>query len=212
MISKATRRNTLLFIGFFLLAGIANVLSRVSAPSAPAALMTGVNYMIYIGMLLFWTQSVRTRLLPSRARNCVTAAAVLMLFYQLVRIFKYRIAYDLPVIRYSVYLYSVPMAMIPALLWMTSLWIRKGSGGSAPKIRLVLVPGILLSLICLANDLHHWVYRPLTDPELFAVDTGTHTLLPYPSMHCEGEIQHTCTPWQLEKVASRREHKHLLVV
>ena len=113
MISKATRRNTLLFIGFFLLAGIANALSRVSAPSAPSALMTGVNYMIYIGMLLFWTQSVRTRLLPSRARNCVTAAAVLMLFYQLVRIFKYRIAYDLPVIRYSVYLYSVPMAMIP---------------------------------------------------------------------------------------------------
>lgn len=178
MISKATRRNTLLFIGFFLLAGIANALSRVSAPSAPAALMTGVNYMIYIGMLLFWTQSVRTRLLPSRARNCVTAAAVLMLFYQLVRIFKYRIAYDLPVIRYSVYLYSVPMAMIPALLWMTSLWIRKGSGGSAPKIRLVLVPGILLSLIFLTNDLHHWVYRPLTDPELFAVDTGTYVYGP----------------------------------
>ena len=82
MKQQATRRNTWLFIGFFLLAGIANLLSRTAVPEFDT-LMACVNNLIYIGLILSWIQSIHIRLLPSRARGYVTAAACLMLFFML---------------------------------------------------------------------------------------------------------------------------------
>ena len=68
--------NTALFVGFFLLAGIANRFSRTANP-AWDSLMTCVNYVVFTGLLVFWIESVRVRLLPSRARTYVLAAALL---------------------------------------------------------------------------------------------------------------------------------------
>ena len=53
-VTKQTK-NTRLFIGFLVMAGIANVLSRVSSP-VPGSLMTALNYVILTGLLLFWIQ------------------------------------------------------------------------------------------------------------------------------------------------------------
>ena len=85
-------RNTLVFIGFFLLAGIANVLSMLFG-SELSTLMTCLNYLIFLGLLLFWIEAVRVRLLPSRGRTYILSAAFLMLLHMLLRIFKYRILY-----------------------------------------------------------------------------------------------------------------------
>ena len=170
---QESKRNTYLFIGFFLLAGVANALSRTGIPALDA-LMAECNYLIYIGLLLYWLQSVRARLLPSRAKNGITGAALLMLLYQTLRVFKYRFATEPAVMRYLVYLFFVPMTLIPTLFLMTCLRIRRRDRTERRKDALLLIPPVLLSLIALTNDFHHLVYVPKTDISSFAVDSGTY--------------------------------------
>ena len=70
-------RNTILFIGFFLLAGILYALTRSRSPLLNTVLFA-ITYMIYEGLLIFWIQSVHGRLLPSRSRTYAITAAGLI--------------------------------------------------------------------------------------------------------------------------------------
>ena len=62
---RTTTRRTIFFADVLLLVGFANLLA-FSGNSELESLMTEANYLIYIGLLLFWLRSVRARLLPSR--------------------------------------------------------------------------------------------------------------------------------------------------
>ena len=79
------KRNTLLFVGLLLLAGVLHIVSWSSATFFNTA-ANGVSSLIYIGLLLFWLESVRTRLLTSRTRNGILWIGLLMVSYLLIRI------------------------------------------------------------------------------------------------------------------------------
>ena len=178
MSSAKQNRNTWLFLAFLLLAGAANVLSRVFSPEA-ASLMTALNYVILTGLLLFWIQSVRTRLLPSAVRTYILSAAFLMLLYMLLRIFRYRFAVEPVVIRYTVYAYYIPQLLIPALFLMTCIRILRGNNEPGNKTEsLLLIPAGLLALMAMTNDLHALVYAPKIGLSSFAVDNGTYSHAP----------------------------------
>ncbi|MBQ1390667.1 MAG: hypothetical protein IIY82_02870 [Firmicutes bacterium] len=176
METNKQNRNTWLFIGFLLLAGTANLLSRTGNP-AWGVLMTCANYLIYLGLLLFWEQSVYVRMLPSRERTYMMTAAFLMLFYQVTRIFKYRFAASALAFRYAVYAYWIPQMLIPALFLMTCICTRRGRERQDKHLeRLLLIPAALLALLVMTNDLHTLVYKPKIDLHQFSVDGGTYTL------------------------------------
>ncbi len=177
MEQKKIRRRICLFVVFLLLAGVANMFSRTGIPALDA-LMAGCNYLIYVGLLLYWAQSVRARLLPSRAKNRMIGAALLLLFYQLLRVFKYRFVLGPAAMRYLVYLFFVPMVMIPTLFLMSCLRIRRGDHMGRRDEVLLLIPSGLLSLTALTNDLHFLVYQPNIDLSGFAVETGTYAIGP----------------------------------
>ena len=171
-------RNILLFIGFLLIAGIANVLSRF-LPPVSASLMTALNYVILTGLLLFWIQSVRVRLLPSEARKSVLGAAVLMLAYMLIRIFKYRFAVEPFTLHYCVYAYWIPQVLIPTLFLITCIRIRHIEKNDLKhRELLLLIPAVLLVLTVMSNDLHFLVYRAKVDLSVFAADSGTYAYGP----------------------------------
>lgn len=174
-----TRTATALFIGLLLLAGVCNALQRSQEPLFETVLFC-VNFLIYAGLLLFWMQSVRARLLPTRARAYVVAAAFLMLAYLVIRVFKYRIAGDaLTPQRYAVYAYWVPQMLIPTLFLMTCLRIRRGESETKryPETFL-LIPACLLPVMALTNDLHALVYAPKVTLAEFAVQSGKYALRP----------------------------------
>ena len=176
-ITKSTR-NTALFLGFLLLAGFANLFSRTAIPELDS-LMACVNYVTYIGLLLFWMEAVRVRLLPSAARTSVLGSAFLMLLYMLLRIFKYRFAVSVILTRYAVYAYWIPQMMIPALFLMTCFRILRGRKETGMRNeRLLLIPGAALSLLVMTNDLHRLVYVPQIDLSQFVLDTGTYRFGP----------------------------------
>ena len=173
------KTRTALFIGLLLLAGVCSALQRSQTPFF-GTLLFCVNFMIYASLLLFWLQSVRARLLPTRARAYVVAAAILMLAYLVLRVFKYRIAGDaLTTQRYAVYAYWVPQMLIPTFFLMTCLRIRRGERETKryPETFL-LIPACLLSLMALTNDLHELVYAPKVPLAEFAVQTGKYALRP----------------------------------
>ncbi|MBQ8080883.1 MAG: hypothetical protein IJ240_03185 [Clostridia bacterium] len=176
MQSDRINRSTRLFVGLFLLAGCANLLTRADNLLFGSVMFT-VNFAIYIGLIIFWMQSVKERLLPTRARSYILAAAFLMLTYLLLRVYKYRIANTAVLIRYTSYVYYVPMMLIPALFLMTCICIRRGENAKG-KEKLLLFPAAILSLIVLTNDLHRFVYIPKVPRAEFIVLSGTYAYGP----------------------------------
>ncbi len=119
-------KRTWLFIGFLLSGGVCSLLTRTDNLFFNT-LMLAANFLICGVLLLYWVQSVRTRLLPTKARSYILIAAVLMLFYLALRVFKYRIAGAGAIpSRYAVYAYRIPQVIIPTLFLMTSVRIRRG--------------------------------------------------------------------------------------
>ena len=171
-------RNTWLFVFFLVLAATANVLSKVFS-YGPDSLMTCFNYVILTGLLLFWAGSVRIRLLPSHARTYVYSAALLLLLYMLLRIFKYRFTVEPAALRYLTYAYWIPQMLVPALFLMACIRIRQGScTDKKPWEALLLIPGFLSALTVMTNDLHFLVYVPKPGIPCFDMETGTYSYGP----------------------------------
>ena len=167
-------RNTWLFIGLLLLSGIANLFTRTAVPELDT-LMTCVNYLTYIGLLLFWIEAVRIRLLPSAARTSILSAAFLMLLYMLLRVFKYRFAVSVIALRYAVYAYWIPQMLIPTLFLMTCIRIRRGGQEKEKRNEnLLLIPAGILAFMAMTNDIHSLVYVPRIHLSEFILTTGSY--------------------------------------
>lgn len=172
-------KNTWIFIGFLLLAGLANLTGRY-LPPAGNALMNCINNMIYAGLLVFWIQSVRIRLVPSGAKTCIVGAGLFMLLYMLLRIFKYIFAVGVTASRYTVYAYWIPQLLIPTLFLMTCIRIcRNDQDGRKAVEALLLIPATGLILLVLTNDLHSLVYVPRISLSQFEIDSGSYTYGPF---------------------------------
>ena len=171
-------RNTWLFSAFLLLGGITNMLTRTSI-SIVDTLMFSINFMIYIGLLIFWMQSVRNRLLPTRGRSYIIASALLMIFYLLVRVLRFRILTEVVIRRYMDYAYNIPMVLVPTLFLMTCILISKGEKIEGKgKERRLLIPACLILFLILTNDLHQLFYRRLIPLSEFHGIVGTYSYGP----------------------------------
>jgi hypothetical protein len=178
MDTRRQTRNTWLFFGFLLLGGVANLLTRTRI-SIVDTFMFSLNFMLYIGMLLFWMQSVRSRLLPTRARSYIVASVLLMIVYLLVRVLRFRILTGITVRRFVDYAYNIPMVLVPTLFLMTCIRISRGERAEERgRERLLLIPACALLLLIMSNDLHQLFYRRLIPLAEFHGIVGTYTYGP----------------------------------
>ena len=170
-------RNSLIYVGFLLLAGLVHGFDNKRIfPSFPIrTLLFCLNYLIYTGLLLFWIRAVQRRLLPSAARSRVIAAALFMLLLLLLRTVKYRVVGSASVVRTCWYAFYIPIVMIPTLFLMTCICLDKPGSGRKTLERLLLIPAVLLVLGVLSNDLHHLAFAPKPGLASFIGDNGTFT-------------------------------------
>lgn len=172
-------KNIWLFVGFLLLAGVCYLFNRTSVTWLNTLLFSA-NFAIYAGLILFWMQSVRVRLLPTRMRSYILWAAALMLCALILRVFRYRIVVTGTVpSRYAGYAYWLYTLLIPTLFLMTAIRIQRGeeAGGKRREL-LLLVPTLALCLLGLTNDLHFLVYIPKVPLASFDVANGLHSYGP----------------------------------
>lgn len=175
-----TKQNgkTWLFFAFLLLGGIANLLTRTHI-SIVDTFMFSANFMIYIGLLIFWTQSVRDRLLPTRARSYIILSAVLMFLFLLIRVLRFRVLTVIVARRYLDYAYNIPMVLVPTLFLMTCIRISRGEEAEGKRReRLLLAPACFMLLLILTNDLHQLFYRRLIPLKEFHGIVSTYTYGP----------------------------------
>ncbi len=173
------KKNTLLFILVFVSAGLIHVLEDVfhNVPDPDYSLVTFIfclMLIIYPLLLLFWILSIRTRLLPSKSRNYMFAAAVLMILYLCLRAFRYRITDSPTGLRFGWYAYYVPLILMPTLFMMVC--VRSGKGANTKfNERLLLIPAVLLAAVVMTNDLHYAVFVPKPDTIVLIGSGGTYT-------------------------------------
>ena len=105
----------------------------------------------------------------------MVAVAVFMIFYLILRAYKYRIAGVDAGIRLSWYAYYIPMTVITALFLMVCIYIHRGA--TKPKVdeRLFIIPAVALSGIIITNDIHYLVFVPESGLDNFIGKSGTYT-------------------------------------
>lgn len=178
-----SKKNLLLFAGLLIFAGILHIIEHtihdISALGDPhyeaVTLFFCLEFVIYTLLIIFWIQSVYTRLLPSRARSYMIVVAVFMIFYLILRVYKYRIAGVDAGIRLSWYAYYIPMTVIPAMFLMICICIHRGAAKPKVDERLFIIPAAALSGIIITNDLHHLVFMPEPGLDNFIGKSGTYT-------------------------------------
>ncbi len=127
---------------------------------------------IYIGIFTVWGMSLRNRIIQTQVRRYMTAAAVLMVFWFVVRTLKYNfipVASHPDLVRYIWYMYYLPMIFIPTLAVLIALSIgrpdgyRLTLGTTAP----LYFPAGALLLMVITNDLHQKVFIFPPDAEVW---------------------------------------------
>ena len=153
-------KTTSLFIAFFLIAGISNILTRSDSVFI-SSLAFCANAAILTGLIVFWIYTVSDRLLPTRLRSNLIVSGLFMILYLLIRVFRYRVIVNASIPgRYSSYIYFIPLLMIPSLFVMTAVDIALADKRAGKRItNAVLISAVILSGLALTNDLHFLVYR-----------------------------------------------------
>ncbi|MBO4887019.1 MAG: hypothetical protein J5589_01730 [Firmicutes bacterium] len=156
---KDLTRNTTVFVCLFLLAGILHIFEGITDSFFAASFLFSVITMIYLGLVMFWTISVRYRLLPTQARIYTFVAAGCMLVLILIRTVKYRYNSSDILDRWLWYLGYIPILVIPGMFAMTAV---ETLGSRRRKIQQILLIIILISLmlLVLTNDLTYFVWKP----------------------------------------------------
>ncbi|MBP5490066.1 MAG: hypothetical protein J6Y10_05670 [Lachnospiraceae bacterium] len=180
MTATKQKRNTLLFVGFLLLAGGLHIAANIVHNTVPPhysvnTMLFCAEFVLYSSLLFFWLRSIRIRLLPTRAKTYMITLALLMILYLSLRAYKYRIAASPAGIRFSWYVFYVPMIMIPTLFLMVCIRIILGERSVRPDERLLLLPAGALTAIIITNDLHHLVFVPKEGVTNFTGKAGTYT-------------------------------------
>ena len=93
MTGQTKNKKALLFVGFLVLAGVihiaANVLHNTTPPHYSInTMLFCLEFTIYALLLFYWIQSVRIRLLPTRAKTYMLVLSTQMVAYLSLRTFK----------------------------------------------------------------------------------------------------------------------------
>ena len=157
--ASQTKRMTILAIALFLAAGLLHEIDRM-LPPAWSALAFLLNLSIYIGLALGWAISIQRRIMPSRIRRLLIAAALLTVLWLFLRACKYRFFNYEPIRTYLWYLYYLPQLLAPTLTLLIAL--EQGHSPENPLRRrwyLLLIPALLLFLGVLTNEWHQLAFR-----------------------------------------------------
>ncbi len=115
--------------------------------------------LIYIGMFVIWSVSLRRRTIQPQVRRYLTAISTLMVFWLTVRTTKYLFTEDPWTLRHLWYLYYLPMLFIPLLGLLVALSLGKAENFRLPKWTASLfIPSAALFLLVLTNDFHQMVF------------------------------------------------------
>ena len=117
---------------------------------------------IFIALFAAWGASLYNRIIQTRIRCYMSAIALLMIFWFIIRTLKYYfISAELypGIVRHLWYMYYLAMLYIPLLAVYVAMSIGKTEDSHLPmKAVLLYIPTLFLFLLVITNDLHELVF------------------------------------------------------
>ena len=118
-----------------------------------------VRTFIYIGLILSWLFYVNKRVVQIQACQTLSAVAVLMLSWIVIREFKWRFVLNADILRYLWYSYYIPLLFIPLLSLLIAISLGKREDYHLPKQTALLYAfAIMLAVFVMTNDFHQKVF------------------------------------------------------
>lgn len=151
MVSKKEKLNLWHWVIVFLLGGILHVALRNVD-------FTDCFSQIFFGcVVLTWGVSISDKIINNKERHILYAVIVFMEMYFVLQICKYRLFFN----NRTVWAYYyIPMLIIPILLFYLSLCINSHESKKLDKrLLLASIPGALLVLVIITNNLHMWFLK-----------------------------------------------------
>ena len=156
------KRNTKKLPALLLVAALlsAAMLLRATARGEDSVAIPLLRNAIHIGLLIAWGVFVHRRVMQPQALRLLMFAVGLMLFWFVIRLFKYEFVENPVFLRYLWYLYYLPMLFIPLCALLTAMLLGKSELARLPRYVMILT-GIsaALFLLVMTNDLHQLVFR-----------------------------------------------------
>lgn len=117
---------------------------------------------IFIALFAAWGASLYNRIIQTRIRCYMSAIALLMIFWFIIRTLKYYfISAELypGIVRHLWYMYYLAMLYIPLLAMYVAMSIGETEDSHLPmKAALLYIPTLFLFLLVITNDLHEFVF------------------------------------------------------
>lgn len=161
LISKAAKRNILLFVAAFFLCGILHIAFwQVDFTYSFAQLSCGA-------LTIIWAITVQKRITDKRLCRLLFLVAAALLLHFILQFLKYDLFDDnFTAGRYIDYFMSIPMILIPILCYLVAVSIYHPIKSPLPKsCYIFLGVGLLLIMGLLTNDLHSWAKTFPEGPE-----------------------------------------------
>ena len=127
----------------------------------------GLLSLVYLNLLLQWFFSIRRRFIQRDMRRILTAAALMMILWRVIRFVKYEIVPNNSALnRHLWYAYYIALTMLPVLMFLAVMYVGKTDGKDIPKVwKLLYIPvGVIIAGV-LTNDIHQRAFGFLPEFE-----------------------------------------------
>ena len=161
MDKKAVARGTWIFVlGLILGAGV-HLFGRFSDDYFLSSVLFPLLQCLYVGLVLFWAQSLYSRLLPSPLRRSLVQIALLLILLLVLGVMRHRLIPQ-PGLwsQFTWYGYYVPFLLIPTLFLTVAIRLQPERSGDRLLPALALLIALLLVAAVMTNDRHLLVFPP----------------------------------------------------
>lgn len=115
---------------------------------------------LYITAIIIWLRQVNRRIIQKEVRKNIVRVGEYMIFWMALRMVRYiYVPSDNFLIRYSWYLYYIPLLFIGVFIFLSALHIGKTENEKIDKRwELLYIPSTILALLVLTNDFHQLAF------------------------------------------------------
>ncbi|MBQ8965533.1 MAG: hypothetical protein IJ063_03015 [Ruminococcus sp.] len=155
-INRRHRREVILGVSAVIFAGLFKLILDTTEFSYHCLLS-----LLLLTIYLVWLFASRRRFPQRGMRRLMTASAVLMMLWNIVKTIRYEfIPADSFISRQIWYWYYFPVVMLPILLLMTTFYLGRTDGYELPrKALLAFIPAVLVTAGIVTNDYHQLAFR-----------------------------------------------------
>ena len=146
----------LLYIVLFLAGGLSRTLTIHSTGA--------LSGFIYIVLVAVWFHDVRRRVLDDSISRIVTAICAFDFYLLIARTIKYCLVFELTYLEtLTWYLPCVGVIQSATLMFLLSVAIGEPDTKGFKRHHLLVIPGAVISILMVTNDIHNLAYRFLAD-------------------------------------------------